>query len=234
MKKIVLLILASLFILSSCQSLSEKPRIEVSGSSVVAMSADIASFTISAECVGETTEEARIGMDGIIGEAVSVLKEGYGIVDEDLETGALSLSPEYSWIDNKRVLSGQRAYQSVNVTVEDISVIGAVVGDLSKINGISVSSINLKKKNTEAEERLARKLAIDDAMQKAYDYAASVGRKVGDVIYIGDGSSSGPYPANYRSDMAVKMEASAASYSTSYYARDLEISDSVHVVVELK
>ncbi len=234
MKKIITLVLASLLILSSCQSLSEKPRVEVSGSSVVTMSADMASFIISAECVGETTEEARIGMDGIIGEAVSVLKEGYGIGDDDLETGVLSLSPEYSWIDNNRVLTGQRAYQSVNVTVDDISIIGAAVEDLSKINGISVSSINLKKKNTDAEERLARKLAIDDAMQKAYDYATSVGRKVGEVIYIGDGSSSGGYPANYKSDMAVRMEASASSYSTNYYAQKLEISDSVHVVVELE
>ncbi len=233
MRKIVFpAVLAVLLMLVSCTSVSEKPRIEVSGHASVSVEADTASFTISAECVGQTTEEARAGMDVMISSAVGILKDGYGLGDEDLETGILSISPEYSWVDNQRVLSGQRCYQSVNVTFDDISRIGAVVEDLSGINGISVSSIGLGRKNTDEEKRLARKLAVEDALEKACDYASSIGRKVGDVVHIGDGSQSGPYTSNYRSDAFVKME-SASAYSTSYYAYDIEISDTVYLVVEL-
>lgn len=234
MRKMVFpVVLAALLALVSCRSVSEKPRIEVSGHAVVSMEADTASFTISAECVGQTTDEARQGMDGMISSAVGILKDGYGLDDGDLETGMLSISPEYTWVDNQRVLAGQRCYQSVNVTFDDISRLGDVVEDLSGINGISLSSISLGRKNTDAEQSLARKLAVEDAMEKASDYASSIGRKVGDVVHIGDGSQTGAYPASYRNDTLVKMEASAA-YSTNFYAYDIEISDTVYLVVELE
>ena len=86
MRKLLILLLSVVF-LASCSTMdAESATISVSGSSTVYMHPDNASFTVSAEAVRETTDEAREATDAIITEAVSVLKDRYGISDEDIRT----------------------------------------------------------------------------------------------------------------------------------------------------
>lgn len=234
MKRTIWLVIAVTVLLAGCAS-AKMPQayIDVAGRSVVYMKADIATFQISAECIADTTDEARKGTDAIIGEAISVLKEKYSVSDENIETGYLSLSPYYVWIENERVLKGQRGAQSVNVTVSDISAVGNIVEDLSKINGISVSSISLDKKDKSAETEKARELAVRNALEKAETYAAAAGAKVGRVQVISDSGSDDVYTGSNRM-YAMAAEATMDSASgTSFYAYNLSVSDTVYLTVEL-
>ena len=236
MRKGLIIVLSLALLLSSCATSTggDSSTISVSGTSTVYMEADSASFTVSAEAVKETTEEARNTIDGIITEAVNILKEKYGVKTEDIKTNYLSLSPEYAYVDNQRVLTGQRGYQSIDVSLDDITIIGSIVEDLSKINGISISSITLDKADKSAQIAEARRLAVEDAMEKASTYAAAVGKTVTDVVSISDGSSPMPKVNSLRLEAAAFAPvADDASYSTTLYSYDLSCSDSVNLVVTI-
>lgn len=234
MRKLLILLLSIVF-LASCSTMdAESATISVSGSSTVYMHPDNASFAVSAEAVRETTDEAREATDAIITEAVSVLKDRYGISDEDIRTNYLSLSPEYRYVDNQRVLTGQRGYQSIDVSLSDISVIGPIVEDLAKINGISISSITLDKSDKSAEIAEARRLALTDAIGKAATYASAIGRELGTVISISDNSSPSYSNGVLRLEAASFAASSDAAYKTTFYSYDLSCSDSVSIIVELR
>ncbi len=237
MKKILISILLASVLLASCETFDSSNNagtISVSGSSTVYMEADMASFTVSAEATRETSEEARIETDRIITEAVNVLLEKYGVEKEDIKTNYLSLNPEYSYVDNQRVLVGQHGYQSIDVALHNISVIGSIVEDLSKINGISVSSIILDKSNKESEIDEARRLAVEDAMNKANTYAEALGRKVVSVVSLTSGSSPSYMNSTLRLEAAAMPVAKDESYSTEFYSYELSVSDSVSLVFRIE
>lgn len=238
MKKILIAFLSlSLILLASCSTVekSDASIISISGTSTVYMSPDMASFTVSAEAVKDTTDEARNAIDGIITEAVDVLEEKYAVSAEDIRTNYLSLNPEYAYVDNQRVLTGQRGYQSIDVTLGDIDIIGAIVEDLSKINGISISSITLDKEDKTEEISQARSLAVRNALEKAATYAEALGRELGAVVSISDGSTPSYYASPLRLEAAsFAPSADGANYKTTFYSYDLSVSDSISMVVEMK
>lgn len=236
MRKLLPVLLLAITLLFGCASTEEvktQSFIEVTGSSVVYMVADEASFTVSAEFTAETTDEARAKTDDIINSAVAILKESYGVEDKDIATGYLSLSPYYEWKGDSRVLAGQRGYQSITVTISDISKVGKIVEDLSRINGISVSSIRLDKADKSSEMEEARTRAVQAAIEKARVYAEAAGMEIGDVLFITDSNTSS---YNYANDMMYAEYAAEAPKSaggTSYYAADLTLKETVKIKVEM-
>ena len=234
MRKLLPVLLVAIALLFGCASTEEVKTssfIEVTGSSVVYMVADEASFTVSAEFTAPTTDEARAKTDEIINSAVAILKEGYGVEDKDIATGYLSLSPYYEWKGDSRVLAGQRGYQSITVTISDISMVGKIVEDLSRINGISVSSIRLDKADKSSELEEARTRAVQAAIEKARVYAEAAGREIGDVYFITDSNTSN---YNYANDvMFAEAAAPKSSGGTSYYASDLTLKETVRIKVEM-
>lgn len=236
MKKVLISLLALVVLFTSCSTVAsntDSGTISVSGSSTIYMEPDMASFTVSAEATKETSEEARSETDRIINEAVSVLTEKYGVSVDDIKTNYLTLSPEYSYVDNQRVLVGQRGSQSIDISLSDINQIGPIVEDLAKINGISVGSITLDKKDKTAEIEEARVQAVQDALKKAETYANALGKEVGDVIALTDSSSPVPYNKGLRVEVAA-FAAADQSYSTNFYSYDLTLSDSVSLIVEIQ
>ena len=236
MKKALISLLALVVLFTSCSTVAsntDSGTISVSGSSTIYMEPDMASFTVSAEATKETSEEARGETDRIINEAVSVLTEKYGVSVDDIKTNYLTLSPEYSYVDNQRVLVGQRGSQSIDISLSDINQIGPIVEDLAKINGISVGSITLDKKDKTAEIEEARVQAVQDALKKAETYANALGKEVGDVVALNDSSSPVPYNKGLRVEAAA-FAAADQSYSTNFYSYDLTLSDSVSLIIEIQ
>lgn len=237
MKKVLIAALAlSLILLASCSTTSsDNPAtISVSGFSTVYMNPDMASFTVSAEALRDTTDEARNAIDGIITEAVKIMKDKYGVSDEEIRTNYLTLSPEYTYVDNQRVLAGQRGSQSIDITIADIDLIGPIVEDLAKINGISISSITLDKKDKSEEIAQSRRLSIQDAMSKASTYAEAIGASIKDIVSIYENSASPRYVSPLRMEAAALTANADASYKTSFYDYELSCSDSISLIVSIE
>lgn len=235
MRKCVILLLSTILLFTSCESLKQdEMTVSVSGNAVVKLSPDIADFSVSISETAETTREAQQLVNDSMAEIYSILKR-YGISEDDLTTTSMSLSPVYSWVDGKQELDGQSARQSVSVTLRDISVLANIIDSLSAVSGISLSSISLDASDKSAAIAEARRLAVLDARSRADVYAESAGLKVDKAVSISENS----YYANTSRLNANVMLASAAtadmeSASAEYYADDISVSADVSVTFSMQ
>ncbi|HPY12661.1 MAG TPA: SIMPL domain-containing protein, partial [Sphaerochaeta sp.] len=193
----------------SCTSAQGLVRtIEVSGTGEVTLEPDIATFSIQVSEKGETTKEAQREANGKMSALLSTLRAN-GIAEKDLKTTAITLRPSYIWVENKQVLDGQVASQSLNVTVRDLVKLGSIIDELATVSNISLNSIVLDKEDKSEGMAEARRLAVANARTKADLYALESGTVVSNVVTISEFSTaSNPY--NPR--MKVMAMASEAAY----------------------
>lgn len=236
MKKVLysVFLIALVLSLAGCASLKDESlsTITVSGSAEIKLSADIATFTISAESIQPKTDLARAETSSMINQAVDILSGEYGIDKKDISTNVISVSPYYTWKDNERVLSGQRGYQSIDVTLRDLSKYGAIFESLTKIDGISVSTAVLDRSDKNEGIEKVRRLAVENALKKASAYAEAAGVRIDGIVSISDGSNPTSY--TYPRMLAASAKAEGfANDSTAYYAEDIKVSDSVTIVYKI-
>lgn len=232
-------VLIALVVLAGCATTEKKEDasyITVTAVSTVAVKADTASFSITAEALESTTEGARNASSAMVEEAVKILKDEFGITDDEITTNYMNISPYYQWLDTGRTLMGQKATQTLNIKLKNgIDKAGRVYDRLSVLDGISISSISYSKSDTSAEESAAREWAMKNAIAKAEDYAKGADLTVGRVVSISEGSSD--YSYSYANSKVMMLEAAAASgdsySSTTYYAGSLSVSATVTAVFEL-
>ena len=230
MRKTALIILTSL-LLASCATLgSPNGTIRVSGSARVEIEPDMATFQFTVTERAETTREAQERANVNVQLAYRILTENYGIDARDIATTYMNLSPEYSWMDGKQVLQGQRATQTISVTLRDLEALGNVLDSLSEISGISVGSISLDSSVRSDSLSSARALAMEDARARAEDYAAAEGLKVGGVSSV---TEAGSDSSAYRLGNAVMKTAAVAAdmegVSTGYYLSTITVTSDVEV-----
>ena len=133
--------------------------ITVSGSATISVEPDLAILDMGVEAFGKTVSFARsdaaIAMDAI----VSSLKSE-GVLEKDIQTQRLNISPKYEWKDifvgsqvtNKQFLTGYSVTNSVRVKIRNLDRVGRIVdsasesgGDFVRVNGISFDSRKVKK-----------------------------------------------------------------------------------------
>lgn len=249
MKKILILVLSLLLLFSfvSCvttgnTATTRNPSISVSATATVEVVPDTASFSITAESIENTTEEARNKSASMIAVAVEALKDEFKLSDDEFSTSYMNISPYYEWVDSARVLRGQKATQSITVTLKnDLNKAGKVYDRLSILDGISISSINYSKYDTSSEMEKAREEASKAALKKASAYARGLGKEVGNPVEVSDGSVSSYSNSRSNSDVflakatAMDETSSGSGYvPTTYYTGELSVSASVSIVFELK
>ena len=242
MRKTILtltVLIVTLLALTSCQALQSEnkivPTVSVSASATISVIPDSASFSITAESTEPTTEEARNASSLMTEKAVEILKDEFGITEESFTTDFMQISPYYEWVDGQRTLVGQKATQKLSIVLsgDNLSKVGKVYDRLSVLDGISISSVSYSKLDTTEEVRSVREKAAEEALKKAEAYAKGVGKKVGEVISISDGSGVSYTTVAYNSPKLMMAEASMDYVSTTIYQGDVTLSDSVTVVFTL-
>ena len=242
MRKTILtltVLIVTLLALTSCQALQSEnkivPTVSVSASATISVIPDSASFSITAESTEPTTEEARNASSLMTEKAVEILKDEFGITEESFTTDFMQINPYYEWVDGQRTLVGQKATQKLSIVLsgENLSKVGKVYDRLSVLDGISISSVSYSKLDTTEEVRSVREKAAEEALKKAEAYAKGVGKKVGEVISISDGSGVSYTTVTYNSPKLMMAEASMDYVSTTIYQGDVTLSDSVTVVFTL-
>ena len=242
MRKTILtltVLIVTLLALTSCQALQSEnkivPTVSVSASATISVIPDSASFSITAESTEPTTEEARNASSLMTEKAVEILKDEFGITEESFTTDFMQISPYYEWVDGQRTLVGQKATQKLSIVLsgENLSKVGKVYDRLSVLDGISISSVSYSKLDTTEEVRNVREKAAEESVKKAEAYAKGVGKRVGEVISISDGSGVSYPTVAYNSPKLMMAEASMDYASTTIYQSDVTLSDSVTVVFTL-
>jgi len=189
----------TLFNTAPAQTLSSgdsRPSISVSGEAVVNVKPDKIMINFGVLTAHLNCATAKKVNNEIMQKALEIIKES-GVAQQDVQTDALSINPEFDYTDRNEKTGVRRYYLvSYHVTnrcsvilndplkVENLVTKILQVG-VNELKGIDFQTTELKKYREQA-----RDLALKAAKEKAEQMAASLGQKIGNPITI---SESGGY-----------------------------------------
>jgi len=169
---LISLILAFSFFFFSCTTatLVEKNKtVRVMGNAILSITPDSASMRVRVSEIDESTKEAQYLVNEKTSSIFSILKE-VGVTKEDINTTGYEFSPEYEYIENKRVLVGQRVSQSIYFVLRGIDTqdtrLSIILDRLAEVSNISLGSITFSKEDMSGLYDEVRELAMKDAIQK--------------------------------------------------------------------
>jgi hypothetical protein len=159
------------------------PAVVTTGEGLVKRAPDRAWVTIAAESRAKTPNEAQRANATAMSAVMQKLR-GAGIPPEAIQTSAIDLQPEYDYPNNRRILRGYVARNSLEVRVDDLAKLGEII-DLSVGAGATmVSGVRFDLKDRAGAEREAIRMAVVDARARATAAAAGADLQVDRVLRI--------------------------------------------------
>lgn len=156
---------------------------------------DQAWVTIAAESRANTPSAAQ----DLAAQAMSAVLqtlETQSVPDEAIRTTGYTLRPDMQYDDGRARVRGYIALNQIEVRVDDLTQLGAVIDAAGASGATSMSNLRFDVREREALQRDALRLAVEDAMRQAEAMAAGAGRTVGRVVRIEQqGRMAGPPPA---------------------------------------
>lgn len=232
MKKILMLMILGLFLLSACSSDKEKSTITADGSATIKIKPDEAVFSISIQTLKDKAEDAQ-SEDAKISAAVISSLKNLGIKEEDIKTQYFNLYKREDWSEKGSVFKGWQVDHNLEVRTSDVENVGKYLDAAVKNGATGINSINLDLSEAKKKKVFNQALmkAGAEAKDKAEVLAKSVGAKLGSIVSVSQGSPS--YVPIYLAKEAV-MADSGQGKPTSIEPGQLEISATINVVYELK
>ncbi len=179
--------------------------IVVKGSGQATLVPNIArvSFTISnTSPIVDTAQSATTKQTNT---ALAFVKKS-GIADKDIKTISYNIYPKYSYespCPNGRTCSlyrsapkivGYKVSNTIQVTIRDISSIGAFIGGLGKVSVQNVSGPSFALSNSTIGHDTARASAIKNAKTQAVLLAKQLGVHLGKLVKFNESSENFPRP----------------------------------------
>jgi uncharacterized protein len=155
-----------------------------------------------------------------------------GVAEKDVSTSAISLSPQYRYIENQApTITGYQANNQVTIRFRDIGKSGAILDALVKEGSNQINGPSLEIDNPAAAQDEARIAAVKSARARADLYASATGLKVKRIVSISEseGFSGGPVPMMVRG-----MMADSAMAKTEVMPGEQQVGITVSVVFELQ
>lgn len=149
---------------------------------------------------------------------------GAGIAERDIRTSDLGVSPQYRRQDGQaREISGYEARNTVNLTVRDISGLGAVIDALVAAGANQVHGPHFEIGEPEAAQDEARRAALEAARSRADLYADALGLRVHRIVSISEGGGFMPPRPMMAMRAMDAMESSPVSPGESTVSVNLDV-----------
>ena len=236
---------------------STPTTISFSGHGEVTAVPDIANiyFTITKD--GATVKEAQAGVAEIEKKALDLLK-AKGIADKDIKTANASFYPKYEYRkaicppipigagadgittnqispyycpSGKQTLVGYTASESITVKIRNTDSVGDIMQGIGATGVSNLSGPNFAIDKEDSLKAQARKIAIDDAKQKAEVLAKDLGVRLGKIAGF---SESGNYPIMYSTFATMGLEEAQKSAPAVIPKGENTISSDVTISYEIK
>ncbi|MHA1949481.1 MAG: SIMPL domain-containing protein [Candidatus Thorarchaeota archaeon] len=169
-------------------AVAEENYVRVSGTAVVQAEPDIAFVRATVTTLDKSPVVALSENNKKMANVFSVLDEDFDVERKFISTSSFSLVEHYEYDQStkKNVFKGYKVSNSITVTVCELETIGDLVSALinngaNKFNGISFAIEN----RTELEKK-ARKLAVENALEKAKLLVETAGSEVGSLVSISE------------------------------------------------
>ena len=215
---------------ASSSSISTGTRLDVVASGEVAAVPDIA--TVGAGVVSQAITAASAMNDNARRTAATVAAiRKAGVADRDIQTTAISLSPQYRYSDNQPPqITGYQASSRVSVRFRDVKAAGPILDSLVAAGANQIDGPTLSIDKPEPLLDQAREQAITAARARAALYARAAGLRVKRIVAISEGNFESPMP---RPMPAMMMARGKEAADSSIEAGEQKLAISVSVTFEL-
>lgn len=205
--------------------------IVVTGIGVATGEPDIAIIAISVESIAKSVKTARQRAASSMEDILTVLTAS-GINDNDINTVQFRVDPQYDYEEElsgrtrttKRILSGFRVINSLSVTLREIEKLGNVIdgslgaaGDTARIDSISFSVADASDLANKA-----RRLAVNDALEKAKLYSLEAGVYRGKLLHLIE-TGGQPVPKAMRSMAMGAVEGAGTPFAPGSFKIETKI-----------
>jgi len=222
----------------------QKSTIMVQGTGKVQAKPDTAKITISIRETAKTAKDAQTAVSKKWDDA-KVKLLALGVEEKNIKNTSYTTYPKYSYTQSmctngycpagKQVLDGYEVSQTVEIKSKNVDDTGKLLEALAAAGVVEVSGPEMVIDDIDAIKSEARKMAIDDAKEKAKELAKQLNIDLGDIIYFNDDSASVNIPyADY--GMSVKnmsARAEMAPVIPDVPVGENEISSNVSITYEI-
>ena len=230
MKKIALVVFVFVTTLASAQvtQQNQQPQINVSGEGKIMVTPDRADITIGVENTGADAADVKKKNDATVDAVIKYLKS-IKLPSEDYQTQRVNLNRNYDY--NKKKYS-YVASQTIVIHLKDISKYDAMMMGLVDAGVNNIEGVQFKTSKQAQYESEARVKAIEQAKQKANDYAGALGQKVGKAITVTDNTQS-YYPQVMMRSMKFEDASAADMPKETLAIGEITITANVNISFEL-
>lgn len=207
----------------------ELPVVVTSGVHVIRRAPDRAFATIATETRARRPQEAQQENARVMAAVLAALKAA-GVGEGATRTLGVSLAPEYDYHEGRRTLRGYLARNAIEVTVDDLARLGAIIDAAVEAGATDVDGVRFDLKDRNAVEREALEQAVRDARARAEAAAAGAGRAIAYVREIVEGRQT-PEPPR---PMMMAARAQEADVDTPIVPGEIEIRAEVRLTAVLK
>jgi uncharacterized protein YggE len=195
---------------------------------------DQLSFSVSVNITRPDVSDAMEESNKTMAKVLASLKD-YGVTKKDMQTTGLSIDPVYRYYNYAPPeITGYRVGQNARVTVDDLKVAGKAITATVRAGGnaVRVRNISLGISDREAVLEQARDLAVEQATNKAGQYADATGQKLGAVLSLKEVRATQPraYSPYFKSAYLARDLADTAAQAVPIRAGEEELSVTVQVV----
>lgn len=201
--------------------------ITVTGKGTVTGTPDTLTVSMSATATGKTIDDALAKANKTQNAVVFALKNS-GVGASDIQTSSMSIQPNYS---NKGLPSGYVVYEGITVKIHGLGKAGSILSAAVAAGGddVRVDNVYVAIDDTDPLKGQARASAVADAKQRADQYAAAAGVKVGAVQTITESVASSAYP--YAVPQAYDARSAAASVPIQAGTQDVVVTVTITYAV---
>lgn len=205
--------------------------LSVTGEGRVKSSPDVAEVTLGVSFEAGTVAEARERAAEAMTAMIEALKANE-VDKKDIQTAQFSIEPQYDYEDGRQRLRGYRATNIVTAKIRDIDATGDVIDAAVQAGGdaAQVQALRFTIDDPAELQNEARRLAMENAREKAEVLAGAGGVELGDVVNVSESVSGFPPPIPF----AAREALGPATDTTPIEAGELEVVVTVSVLFELR
>ncbi len=229
-----------LFSLTSCNLRVQENQnsVSVSGIGTVLAQPDMVLMNVSFSHTAPTTKEAKTAAEQTMRQILAILK-AENVEDKFVKTTSLNYDVEYEYRSGRRVRLGQRAQQTIVVTVNDMintpERFSSILDKITAIDKVEVQNIQFDIENKAELFKQSRELAYQKAFDKARQYAELSGCKIGNVLTISEVVSRDVAQSRaFQSNQAFEDKAFSLSGNSGVPTGEQGVSSEINIVFSLE
>lgn len=165
-----------------------KNTISVTGEGKVYTKPDIAIVSLSVVTQGNNIKSVQDENTEKMNDVADFLKD-FGVEEKDIKTIVYRIYPRYNY-ENRKIpeIIGYEITQTLEIKIKQMDKIGEILDNAVDVGINQVSSLRFGNEDDEELKAEARKLAIEDAKEKAKELALDLGVKLIKITGFNEGT----------------------------------------------